>query len=700
MKRVTYLVFFFAFVFLAFDLFAQNASGAQDEIAQLKEFYNLRDFETGYNFGKKTVEKSPENLELQAWFILNFAHYEPDEAVIYSENLAERHKDQIWMDFANAYALIRVGKSKEALSLAEKILKVAPENEDFIFLKASALSELDKNDEGLNWLSKSSKDIKDKSKLLVFRAEFLYYKAKTEKDKKAEELAKESFENFAEARKINPLNVNAFFYSGFYLNREKRYAEAAQVLKTAIRLSPRSIPVRREFWKAILEGKSEAVSSEKKKQLNAAISEFLKINSNSPKTLYAVYTTYQNAGMNTEKAATENLLLKKFPFSSEAEKFLVNKIYNLAYDENNSKISARKNSQIIKMCLEFINRPKHFNLESLGRIYTNLFSFSKDDQSFTNRDFLKYAAKAATAKPSIGSDFYPNLVYGLLGRNLLTAAENYARLGVKATEEALKDRYDSIKDETVRDDFTEATRNNMLGALGKVLFKQKKYDEAEALLIKTESFQNLGEMYFEQGKYEKAEDAYISYLASAFKQDEAWKVIKDYYKKRNGSLIGYEEFEEKVKKLETVKRRDKIIAEKISQSKTVLPFSLKDIAGKPLNFEDVKGKIIVINFWGTWCQPCVVEMPEFQLLYKKYADDKDVAIITIAQDDLENVKKFMSEKKYEFSVLMGENYLSQVGVNIYPTTWFVDKSGKIVYVKIGNSPKLLEEFVWRIEALR
>jgi thiol-disulfide isomerase/thioredoxin len=485
-----------------------------------------------------------------------------------------------------------------------------------------------------------------------------------------------------------------------YLNLEKRFAEAAEALKKAMQISPKSVSVRREFWKTIIEGKTGEMPAPKKAELTKGINSFLKISPDSPKVLSLVHQTYIRAGMSKEKDATEKLILKKFPFSSEAESFLVSQIYRFLYDEKGYKIDKKNRVQAVKMLLDFINRPKHFKVENLEGIYTELFSATKDDKSFTRQDYLNFSGKAANAKPSIGADFYPNLVEGLIERNLLDEAEKYARLGIAATEESLKTRYEYLKDEAVRQNSEKEFRNKMLGSFGKVLFKQKKYDEAESLLIKTESFQYLGEMYVAQNNFEKAEDAYISYLATVYRQDEAWKIIKEFYRKRTGSLNGYEQFEEKVKRLESAKRREKIIAQRIKQPKDTIPFNLKDINGKLINFEELKGKIIMVNAWGTWCEPCVIEMPELQKLYKKYANDKDVAILTIAEDDLKNVQKFMTEKKYDFPVMMGENYFAQVGINVFPTTWFIDKTGKISYIKISSSPKLLEEFSWRIESLR
>ena len=75
--------------------------------------------------------------------------------------------------------------------------------------------------------------------------------------------------------------------------------------------------------------------------------------------------------------------------------------------------------------------------------------------------------------------------------------------------------------------------------------------------------------------------------------------------------------------------------------------------------------------------------------------------MTINNDaNLETIKKFMTGKKYDFAVLRDEKYLETVSLNAFPTTWFIDRDGKISFVKIGSSDKLTEEFGWRIEELK
>ena len=116
---------------------------------------------------------------------------------------------------------------------------------------------------------------------------------------------------------------------------------------------------------------------------------------------------------------------------------------------------------------------------------------------------------------------------------------------------------------------------------------------------------------------------------------------------------------------------------------------------------NLNGKVIVINIWALWCAPCVREMPELQELYKKYQNDNDVVILTINDnDEPTKLKQFMTAKKLNFPVIRGEKYLEDNNLNAFPTTWFIDRQGKIIYSQIGGSDKLLEEFSWRIEELK
>jgi thiol-disulfide isomerase/thioredoxin len=113
------------------------------------------------------------------------------------------------------------------------------------------------------------------------------------------------------------------------------------------------------------------------------------------------------------------------------------------------------------------------------------------------------------------------------------------------------------------------------------------------------------------------------------------------------------------------------------------------------------GKILAINFWGTWCGPCVLEMPEFQKFHEEYRNDPDVVVLTINNDtNPDVVAPWMEKRGFDYVNLLDDGYVGRMGVQSFPTTWFVDREGRIAFIKEGWSESLAEEFSWRVEVLR
>jgi len=118
-------------------------------------------------------------------------------------------------------------------------------------------------------------------------------------------------------------------------------------------------------------------------------------------------------------------------------------------------------------------------------------------------------------------------------------------------------------------------------------------------------------------------------------------------------------------------------------------FSLPDIQGKMRHIDEWNGKLLVINFWATWCEPCKKEMPMFNRLQSLYGDD-GVQFIGVAVDNQQAVNEFMQQIPIEFPVLIGDltavqlvqTYGNQAGV--LPYTIFVDKNGKIFAAAQGG----------------
>ncbi len=121
-------------------------------------------------------------------------------------------------------------------------------------------------------------------------------------------------------------------------------------------------------------------------------------------------------------------------------------------------------------------------------------------------------------------------------------------------------------------------------------------------------------------------------------------------------------------------------------------FTLNDLSGKPHSIEEWRGKIRIINFWGTWCPPCRKEIPEFIALQQEYAA-KGVVVIGIAIDDDQAVADYGAEAKINYPLLMaadeGIALSHQLGNNVdaVPFTVIVDQQGKIIHRHPGAFSK-------------
>lgn len=126
--------------------------------------------------------------------------------------------------------------------------------------------------------------------------------------------------------------------------------------------------------------------------------------------------------------------------------------------------------------------------------------------------------------------------------------------------------------------------------------------------------------------------------------------------------------------------------------KTIADFSLPDLSSKQHSIKEWQGKVLVLNFWATWCPPCLKEMPEFEALQNEYSE-KGLQVIGIALDEAEPVKEFIASQKITYPILLGEDQGTKIAhdlgniVNTVPFTVVVNKTGMIVKSHMGTLTK-------------
>jgi cytochrome c biogenesis protein CcmG/thiol:disulfide interchange protein DsbE len=127
-------------------------------------------------------------------------------------------------------------------------------------------------------------------------------------------------------------------------------------------------------------------------------------------------------------------------------------------------------------------------------------------------------------------------------------------------------------------------------------------------------------------------------------------------------------------------------ASAVEEPRPAPDFALPDAQGNEVKLSDLKGKVVLLNFWATWCGPCKIEMPwfvEFQRDYK----DKGFAVVAVSLDEegWEVVKPFAEDLKLNFPVVVGDDELADKfgGIAALPTTFIIDKEGKITATHTG-----------------
>ncbi|WP_406684470.1 TlpA family protein disulfide reductase [Seonamhaeicola sp. MEBiC1930] len=126
-----------------------------------------------------------------------------------------------------------------------------------------------------------------------------------------------------------------------------------------------------------------------------------------------------------------------------------------------------------------------------------------------------------------------------------------------------------------------------------------------------------------------------------------------------------------------------VLSEEKQKEVTSYNWQLKDNQGILFNFEETKGKVVLINFWATWCPPCIAEMPSLQKLYNDYNDK--IVFLFVTDDWFKETNSFLEKNDYTFKVYRPDSKHEIFKIKTIPRTFLIDKKGKIIIDKTGAS---------------
>jgi len=702
-----------------------------DEVTRtLREHYYDRAWELGGILGAEWNEKARNAIQLRAWYALNLARDgKSSEAIEIGEELVERAPENPWAWFALAGSLFRDSdRLEESYEPSRKAVTLAPENLDVLSLRADIIRSEESQEEAIAFVDSLPPGLGSHPLLQVRKAVAMDRVAGMEEDSVMQAEAHDLF------RKVMALDTSFLeppFFLGSRLRGPQHLDESLALLERASELSP-SHEVHRYYWRA-LQGRRDISPEEKTALVEGAMEAFFQQAPETPGALYSVAGVYGQLGQTEKRDSLWERVMELDPDSPWAEWILVSRYRELSRELGEAKRAGEEEDPELKAryrrALEtFLMRPE-FHRETLrGDAYRNLLYLLRDQEE-VDPEFLYQVVRGVELYEGINTHIIHGMGPTILADHgsHLDYAEDLAREGLVKVEEEVEDYHERGLFDS-EEEYQEArggARGRILDALGWVQYAQGRLDEAEETLLEAHQLAeknvtvllHLGKLY--EARHQRAvatdggDTGEASFLAQAqdfylkgslipqMGENPNEEALRAVYEMRHGSLDGFDAYFAEASEVGAGSRKEEILGERLDEPLTLGDFALETLAGDTVTSEILEGKVAVINFWGTWCGPCKVELPGIQEFHDQVKDNENVVFLTIANDENPDVvRKFMEVEGYTFPVLIDDGYVSEMDVTAFPTTWFTDGEGKIWFEKRGWSVELAQEFGWRVQALR
>ena len=318
------------------------------------------------------------------------------------------------------------------------------------------------------------------------------------------------------------------------------------------------------------------------------------------------------------------------------------------------------------------------------------------------REFTAEVARAAAVlpdRPEAKASFYASVAAHLADRGeALTEAQNYVNQAIKSCPKEPQYRgLMSLSRSTLG--MIQIKLGQPAAAIATLNLAMADTPDSQTVLYR------LGLAQEKSGKPDVAIATYVRSLAVFPGRDSsAAAPLRALYVKRGGKLAELDA------RIATARAASvKAVALDSHRHEGPAPdWSLPDLDGNIVHFASFKGKVVVLDFWGSWCGPCRMELPFFQSLYENYRDNKDVVVLGMnweraetAPEHLRAAREYMKQNSFTFPVVYDHAQVAVKGFGIqgFPSVFLIDKTGQIRYRNVGFDPSIDDIMEAQIQSL-
>ena len=693
---------------------------------QLRDHRRLQTFEAGKLFGDEWVARAPHDAELRALYAYQLVGWGLSKEVHeQADAILADDPENPWGLYTKAYAHLVDREAELAHEMVQEAWEASPQPE-FAFLYLRALSRVD-FEAAREFLESLDEETRGWPEVLRMEAEI-------------EDLARYELEDptwadsmratWAEFKERFPDHVLGYTRLANEAYNARRMDEWTSLMEAALELAPGSAEVRGQHWRGLW--MSELLPREERRPaVEASIAAYREASPETVEGLQSMASLYRQMDDEERAAELEAQIVERDPAGYHASavynaemRAARDKLYEIGEEHGEDSPEHRAQLEAVRDAVhDYLAKPLYSDTYK-GGAYIDLF-YALRAMDPVPAEELAEAIRGLAEHERLN----PHITFGDAPLAMVDQtpyaleAADIVRAGAHHVFENLKEMRRFFDTEGEWDQALRGSLGSIYDVIGWAYFKAGRTEDGRHTLERAMAISgrdrnvryHLGQVYEqlaveaeEDGGSEavtvwldQAEDSYIAGFGASRGENPNEAALEALYERRNGSREGIKEYLATLDDRDRTRRHERILESRAEAAETYEPFVLARLDGEMVNSVDLEGKIAVLHFWGTWCGPCIVEMPEYQEFDKRYREDPEVHVLSISNDRTNDIiEDYLAKNNFDFTVLVDDDYVERAGVTAWPTTWFVDRDGYVQFVEIGTALRLDEEFSWRVEALR